>query len=78
MAPFESQQNNCTAFSIDICTIHFLALKLIALRIKHTPLGRRWEYDLVKKEERGNAQTNLNYRNKSVLFIKIPKAYSAR
>lgn len=50
MAPFGSQQNNCTAFSIDICTIRFLALKVIALRIKYTPLGRRWEYDLVKKE----------------------------
>lgn len=39
VVPFGSQQNNCAVFSVGICTIHFLALKLIALRITCTPPG---------------------------------------
>lgn len=39
IVPFESQQNNCTMFSIGSGTTHFLALKLIALRIRCPPSG---------------------------------------
>jgi hypothetical protein len=34
---FGSLQNNCSTFSVGLCTVHFLALNLIALRIKCTP-----------------------------------------
>lgn len=49
IVPFGSQQNMCTTSSVSICAIHFLALKLIALRSKRTFPGLRWECDLGRK-----------------------------